>query len=80
MGYTVYAEPGRHLSANTFYLCTRIIGKKIRNNKISYTLNESVYDSFNCNLMDGVSFENLKDQYYGSIDVSTRNNYKSSKF
>lgn len=56
LGYTVYAEPGRHLSANTFYLCTRILGKKLRRGKLCYTLNESVYDSFNCNFMDGVSF------------------------
>ena len=56
LGYAVYAEPGRHFSANTFYLCTRIIGKKRRKGKLSYTLNESVYDSFNCNFMDGVSF------------------------
>ena len=72
LGYKVFAEPGRHFSSNTFYLCTRIIGKKTKSNQIRYTLNESVYDSFNCNLMDGVSFEDLDDQYYSSINVETR--------
>ena len=51
------AEPGRHFSAKSCYLATRILGKRIKENKVCYHLNESLYHSFNCNLMDGVSFE-----------------------
>lgn len=58
LGYQVIAEPGRHFSGHSSYLLTRVIGKRIKNGKKCYHLNESLYHSFNCNLMDGVSFEN----------------------
>lgn len=58
LGYKVIAEPGRHFSSQSFYLLTRVLGKREKNNKPCYHLNESLYHSFNCNLMDGVSFEN----------------------
>lgn len=66
--YTVIAEPGRHFAANSFYLLTRVLGKRFKNGKPCYHLNESLYHSFNCNLMDGVSFENNNDQFYSKID------------
>lgn len=58
LGYKVLAEPGRHLCGNSFYLLTRVLGKRVKSGKTCYHLNESLYHSFNCNLMDGVSFEN----------------------
>lgn len=58
LNYRVIAEPGRHLSSYSFYLLTRIIGKRVKGGKQCYHVNESLYHSFNCNLMDGVSFEN----------------------
>lgn len=30
-------------------------------------MNDSVYHSFNCTLMDGISFENSNDQFYSYI-------------
>jgi diaminopimelate decarboxylase len=68
LGYKVLAEPGRHFSANSFYLLTRVLGKRLKNGKTCYHLNESLYHSFNCNLMDGVSFENSLNQFYSKID------------
>jgi len=56
LGYKVYAEPGRHFCSNAFYLATRVLCKKTKNGKVCYHLNESLYHSFNCNLMDDVSF------------------------
>ena len=64
------AEPGRHLCANSFYLLTRVLGKRVKNGKPCYHLNESLYHSFNCNIMDDVSFEN-SDQFYGCVDSNT---------
>lgn len=68
MGYKVIAEPGRHFSGHSFYLLTRVLGKRVKNGKNCYHLNESLYHSFNCNLMDGVSFENSLNQFYSKID------------
>jgi diaminopimelate decarboxylase len=68
LGYKVFAEPGRHFSGNSFYLLTRVLGKRLKNGKTCYHLNESLYHSFNCNLMDGVSFENSLNQFYSKID------------
>ena len=64
LGYRVIAEPGRHISGNCFHLLTRVLGKRMKNGKPCYHLNESLYHSFNCNLMDGVSFENEGGQFY----------------
>lgn len=44
------------------------MGKRVKNGKTCFHLNESLYHSFNCNLMDGVSFENSKDQFYGAME------------
>ena len=68
LNYRVIAEPGRHFSANSFYLLSRIIGKRTKNGKPCFHINESLYHSFNCNLMDGVSFENSNDQFYSRMD------------
>lgn len=68
LGYKVIAEPGRHLSGDSFYLLTRVLGKRLKNSKPCYHLNESLYHSFNCNLMDGVSFENDNNQFYKEIN------------
>lgn len=58
LGYRVIAEPGRHFSANSCHLATRVIGKRVKKDRPCYHINDSVYHSFNCKLMDGVSFEN----------------------
>lgn len=67
MKYKVIAEPGRHLSSRCFYLLTRILGKRIKAGKTCFHLNDSLYHSFNCNIMDGVSFENTNDQFYSKV-------------
>jgi len=67
LGYRVIAEPGRHFSSNTCYLATKVIGKRVKEGKVCYHLNDSLYHSFNCILMDGVSFENDNDQFYSAI-------------
>jgi len=72
LGYRTIAEPGRHFCGNSFYLLTRVLGKRLKNNKPCYHLNESLYHSFNCNVMDGVSFENSVDQFYSSINEHGR--------
>lgn len=64
LGYQVIAEPGRHFSSNSCSLATRILGKRVKNNRMCYHINDGVYHSFNCILMDGVSFEGQKDQFY----------------
>ena len=68
LNYRVIAEPGRHFSGNGFYLLTRILGKRVKHGKPCFHLNDSLYHSFNCNLMDGVSFENSEDQFYSKVD------------
>lgn len=61
LGYQVIAEPGRYFSANACTLLFRIMAKKIKHGKLCYHVNESLFHSFNCVLMDGVSFENSTD-------------------
>lgn len=39
LNYKVIAEPGRHFSGNSFYLLTRVLGKRIKNGKPCYHLN-----------------------------------------
>jgi len=68
LNYRVVAEPGRHFSGHCFYLLTRIIGKRVKSGKPCYHINDSLYHSFNCNMMDGVSFENSADQFYSKVD------------
>jgi diaminopimelate decarboxylase len=65
------AEPGRHFSSKTFYLLTRIIGKRIKSGMPCYHLNESVYHNFNCTIMDDVNFDGSTDQFYGKIENQT---------
>ena len=43
LGYKVIAEPGRYLSSNCGYLFTRVIGKRIKNDKTCIHVNDSVY-------------------------------------
>jgi len=66
LGYRVIAEPGRHMSSRCFYLATRIIAMRVKNGKTCYHMNESVYHSFNCILMDDVNFDN-SDQFYSQM-------------
>lgn len=58
LGYKVIAEPGRHFSSNTCHLLFKVMSKRLKGGKLCYHVNESLYHSFNCILMDGVSFEN----------------------
>lgn len=57
LGYRTIAEPGRFLSSRSCQLATRVIGKRLKSNKVCYHINDSLYHSFNVVLMDGVSFE-----------------------
>lgn len=43
LGYKVIAEPGRYLSSTCGYLFTRVIGKRIKNNKTCIHVNDSIY-------------------------------------
>jgi diaminopimelate decarboxylase len=58
LGYRVIAEPGRHFSSFSCHLVFRVLARRYKQGKLCYHVNESLYHSFNCNLMDGVSFEN----------------------
>lgn len=71
LGYRVIAEPGRHFSSHSCYLFTRVLAKRFKQNKTCFHVNDSLYHSFNCVLMDGVSFENDFDQVYGMINNET---------
>lgn len=64
LGYRVIAEPGRYFSSSSCNLAVRVIGKRMKNNKPCYHVNDSLYHSFNCVLMDGISFDNKKDVFY----------------
>lgn len=68
LGYRVIAEPGRHFCGNSFYLLTRVLGRRLKSGKLCYHLNESLYHSFNCNVMDGVSFEGNTNQFYLALN------------
>lgn len=67
LGYRIIAEPGRHMSSRCFYLATRIIAMRVKNDKTCYHMNDSVYHSFNCIFMDDVNFDN-SDQFYSKIN------------
>jgi len=69
LGYRVIAEPGRHFSANSCTLATRVIGKRIKNGQTCYHVNDSLYHSFNCVLMDGAIFGAEKDAFYDSWEL-----------
>lgn len=71
LGYRVIAEPGRHFSSQTCYLFTRVMAKRVKQGKTCFHVNDSLYHSFNCVLMDGVSFENDNDQFYSAVNNST---------
>ncbi|CAD8045764.1 unnamed protein product [Paramecium sonneborni] len=80
LGYQVIAEPGRHFSANTCSLLFRIMTKRIKHDRLCYHVNESLYHSFNCILMDGISFENQNDQFYGVLNSDeSQNSYISDQ-
>lgn len=64
LGYRVIAEPGRHLSSHSCYLFARVLAKRTKEHRLCYHINDSVYHSFNCTLMDSVSFEDENDQFY----------------
>jgi diaminopimelate decarboxylase len=70
LGYKIMAEPGRHFSSYSFYLLTRVLGKRVKAGKTCFHLNESLYHSFNGNLMDGLTFEQ-QDQFYGRLNPRT---------
>jgi diaminopimelate decarboxylase len=47
----------------------KVLGKRIKNGKTCYHVNDSLYHSFNCILMDGVSFEGNDGQVYALHDA-----------
>lgn len=63
--YKVIAEPGRHFSANSCHIATRVLAKRVKNDKICYHVNDSVYHSFNNVIMDSANF-NGENQLYES--------------
>lgn len=65
--YKVIAEPGRYFSANSCHLAMRVFGKRMKNGRICYHLNDSLYHSFNIVLMDGVNFDH-QDSLYDSYN------------
>jgi len=67
--YRVVAEPGRFFSSDCFLLCTRVIGERIKEGKKCLHINDSVYHSFNCMIMDNISFERDGGQFYKRLDV-----------
>lgn len=73
------AEPGRHFSANTGYLATRVLAKREKNGRNCVHINDSLYHSFNCILMDGVNFENSNDQFYSILKDQNQNQPRSAK-
>ncbi|CAK78893.1 unnamed protein product (macronuclear) [Paramecium tetraurelia] len=78
LGYEVIAEPGRHFSANSCSLLFRILTKRIKHGRLCYHVNESLYHSFNSILMDGISFENLNDQFYSVLNSDESQNSQIS--
>lgn len=68
LGYQIISEPGRYLSSRSCLLATRVIGKREKQNRKCYHINDSLYHSFNCVLMDGVSFEDQSDQFYSRFN------------
>lgn len=48
----IIAEPGRYFASDTHTLATRIIGKKLRDQKMHYFINDGIYGSFNCIMFD----------------------------
>jgi diaminopimelate decarboxylase len=66
LNYRVIAEPGRYLSSRCFFLATRIIGVRTKSGKTCFHLNDSVYHTFNCVLMDNVNLDN-SEQFYSKI-------------
>jgi len=44
----------------------RVIGKREKNGKLCYHLNDGLYHSMNIILMDGFSLEGNTDQFYAS--------------
>lgn len=55
--YRIIAEPGRHFSSNSCHLAMRVIGKREKNGRNCYHVNDGLYHSFNIILMDGFSLE-----------------------
>jgi len=39
LGYQTYAEPGRHFSSQSFYLLTRVLGKRVKSGMPCFHLN-----------------------------------------
>lgn len=73
LNYRVIAEPGRHMSSRCFYVVTRILGMRMKSGKPCFHMNDSVYHSFNCTLMDGVSFDD-SEQFYSKINNGSVSN------
>ena len=46
--------------------------RRMKSNRLCYHVNDSLYHSFNCILMDGVSFEQDQNQYYATSDKDGR--------
>jgi len=70
LGYRVIAEPGRHLSAHSFYLLTRVIGSNVKGGCTGYFLNESMYHSFMDNVLFGQTVHNTN-QFYGRVSIAS---------
>lgn len=65
LGYEVIAEPGRFLCDNMFYLCNRVIGKRVKRGVKCYHVNDSIYHTYNTVLIEQTEF--LEGQFYGRV-------------
>ena len=49
-GIRIISEPGRFISESFGFLDSKVIGKKVRDNKRSYYVNNGLYQSYNLRL------------------------------
>jgi ornithine decarboxylase len=77
----IIAEPGRYFAETTADLYTPVIGVRVRDTKIDYTLTDSLYGSFNCVLYDHIELIpiHVKNKHgNGEIDKGSTSMYIST--
>jgi ornithine decarboxylase len=66
-GITIYTEPGRFISATAGLSVSKVIGKSIRNGRMTYYLNDGVYGSFS-----GILFDKQKPTIFTQQQIEGR--------
>jgi hypothetical protein len=61
-------------------LITKVIGKRVKNGKVCYHINDSIYHTFNIKHSDSISFDNASDQFYSKLDIETNQLASLSNF